>query len=248
MEWRDIKDYEGYYQVSDTGVVKAIERTIVFADGRKRKYPEKILPIKEWFKNGNGYLMVSLTKHHKTKGFSVHRLVAEAFLPNPNNLPQVNHKDENKSNNSALNLEWCDQKYNNRYSNAIGVIQYDEYWNIVKVWSCIAEASERLSIPAPNIINCCKKKSRSAGGFYWCYEEDTSKNNELVLTEEERRRRKKYSQRYYCKDIEKARSLARATYHRHKEEYCAKKTPKIQRKYRRGKSISTRMVSQTPQE
>ena len=110
MEWRDIEGYEGYYQVSNTGLVRAISRTIIFADGRKRNYPEKMLPIKEWFKNGKGYLMVSLTKHHKTKGFSVHRLVANAFIPNPNNYPQVNHKDEDKSNNQRIRNS-CDRHH-----------------------------------------------------------------------------------------------------------------------------------------
>ena len=62
MEWRDIKGYEGYYQVSDTGLVKAISRIVTFADGRKRNYPEKLLPIKEWFKNGTGYLINIIQK------------------------------------------------------------------------------------------------------------------------------------------------------------------------------------------
>lgn len=217
MEWRDIECYEGYYQVSNTGLVRAISRTIIFADGRKRNYPEKMLPIKEWFKNGKGYLMVSLTKHHKTKGFSVHRLVANAFIPNPNNYPQVNHKDEDKSNNQVENLEWCSAKYNNRYSNAVRVTQYDKKWNIIKTWECIADAASTLNIPAPDIVLCCTKKSRSAGGFFWCYEDDKSMSNALVLSDNELDRRRELRRIAYYKDIEKSRARARASYHRTKK-------------------------------
>lgn len=205
MEWRDIKGYEGYYQVSDTGLVKAISRTILFSDGRKRNYPEKLLPIREWFKNGKGYLMVSLTKQHKMERFSVHRLVADAFIPNPNNYPQINHKDENKGNNNVDNLEWCDAKYNNRYSNAKCVVQYDKSWNVVKIWPCIAEAADSLNIPSPNIINCCRKKGKSAGGFFWCYETDKSMSNDIILTDEEREKKRDSCRKRYYKNIERTR-------------------------------------------
>lgn len=223
MEWRDIKGYEGYYQVSNTGLVKAISRTILFSDGRKRSYPENILSVKEWFENGKGYLMVKLTKQHKTRGFSVHRLVAEAFIPNPNNYPQVNHKDEDKGNNRAENLEWCDAKYNNRYSNSTCVVQYDKNWNVIKIWSCITEASETLNIPKSNIVNCCGKKLKSAGGYFWCYETDNSMSNELVLTEKDKTRKKEYSRRQYYKDVEKKRKQAREAYHRNLNENRARK-------------------------
>lgn len=223
MEWRDIKGYEGYYQVSNTGLVKAVNRTVIFSDGRKRSYPEKILPAKEWFKNGHGYLMVTLTKHHKMKGFSVHRLVAEAFIPNPNNYPQINHKDKNRSNNKVENLEWCDARYNNRYSNNIRIIQYDNNWNKLKIWPCIIDAAKTLNIPSPNIINCCRKKQKSAGGFFWCYEEDESMSNELILSEEEQKRRREYARSLYYRNVEKSREKARVTYHKHREEYNTKR-------------------------
>lgn len=217
MEWRDIKGYEGYYQVSDTGLVRAISRTILFADGRKRSYPEKMMPIKEWFENGKGYLMVKLTKHHKTIGFSLHRLVAEAFIPNPQNYPQVNHKDEDKSNNCVENLEWCDAKYNNRYSHSTCVVQYDKNWNIVKEWECISDASKALNIPAPNITMCCTKKTRSAGGFFWCYKSDKSMSNEVILTDEERERRKENSKRQYWSNPKKFRERALSYYYKRKQ-------------------------------
>lgn len=99
--WRDIKDYEGLYQVSNLGRVKSL------------KYgKEKIL---KGYKYRGGYLRVDLYKERKVKHFPIHRLVASAFINNPNNLPQVNHKDEDKTNNCAENLEYCDSSYNTNF-------------------------------------------------------------------------------------------------------------------------------------
>ena len=106
--WKDIEGYEGLYQVSNKGRIKSLNRI----DSRGRKVNEKILSSKP---NNKGYLRVHLYKNGKRKPFSVHRLVAIAFIPNPNNLLEVNHKDENKENNTVDNLEWCDRKYNANY-------------------------------------------------------------------------------------------------------------------------------------
>lgn len=102
--WKDIPGYERLYQVSNLGNVRSLNY--------RRSGKSKLL------KQGTdkkGYKQVGLWKNSKRKHYSVHRLVAIAFLPNPNNLPQVNHKDENKANNNIDNLEWCDAKYNNNY-------------------------------------------------------------------------------------------------------------------------------------
>ena len=88
--WKDIEGYEGFYQVSNLGRVKSLHRLIKFSNGGTREYPEKIL--KQY--KANGYWVVGLNNHGKKTQVSVHRLVAEAFIPNPNNLPQVAHKDE----------------------------------------------------------------------------------------------------------------------------------------------------------
>ena len=106
--WKDIEGYEGLYQVSNKGRIKSLNRI----DSRGHKVNEKILSSKP---NNKGYLRVHLYKNGKRKPFSVHRLVAIAFIPNPNNLLEVNHKDENKENNTVDNLEWCDRKYNANY-------------------------------------------------------------------------------------------------------------------------------------
>ena len=102
--WKDIKGYEGLYQVSNMGRIKSL--------GNNKTRKEKILSLKP---SNNGYIKVYLCKNGKQKPFSVHRLVAQAFLPNPDNLPEVNHIDENKENNHVKNLEWCDRKYNMTY-------------------------------------------------------------------------------------------------------------------------------------
>ena len=114
-EWRDIEGYEGLYQVSNLGRVKSLARVVMRSDGKPNTVNEKIL------KDGitKGYCAVVLCKDRKKKMYKVHRLVAMAFLSNPHNLPEVNHKDENKKNNRVDNLEWCTSLYNNNYGTCI---------------------------------------------------------------------------------------------------------------------------------
>ena len=101
--WRPVRGYEGLYEVSNYGRVKSLKRNTAH---------ERIMkPIKDSY----GYLIVCLNKNGKQTNKKIHRLVAEAFIPNPNNLPQVNHKNEIKTDNRVENLEWCDNKYNTRY-------------------------------------------------------------------------------------------------------------------------------------
>lgn len=109
--WKDIAGYENY-EVSNLGRIRKKSSTHNYKCGNS--YTTKEIIIKQ-FKNEKGYLLVRFTKNGKKKKFRVHRLVAEAFIPNTNNLPQINHKDEDKANNHIDNLEWCDAKYNNNY-------------------------------------------------------------------------------------------------------------------------------------
>ena len=110
-EWRPIEGYEGLYEVSSYGRVRSLDKYVKSGYGSYRLRKGKILSpgIRP-----DGYLVVSL----QYKMFRVHRLVAQAFILNPDNLSQVNHKDENKANNRVDNLEWCDSKYNNNYGTA----------------------------------------------------------------------------------------------------------------------------------
>lgn len=105
--WKDIKEYEGLYQVSNLGKIRSLDRAV-----RKNynKYVSKGKILKQEIRNT--YYTVQLNKEGKRKVFQVHRLVAQAFIPNYNNYPIVNHIDENPVNNMVENLEWCTQKYN----------------------------------------------------------------------------------------------------------------------------------------
>ena len=106
--WKDIAEYEGFYQVSNKGSVRSVDRRGLQGYGRRERM------LKPQY-NSRGYLQVCLSKNGTVKRKSVHRLVAEEFVMNPESLPQVNHIDEDKTNNNAKNLEWCDSKYNNNY-------------------------------------------------------------------------------------------------------------------------------------
>ena len=115
-EWKSIPGYEGLYEVSSYGRVKSLEISYVRKDGRMYHKPEIILTPKN---NGTGYFMVCLYKNKTHKYYLIHRLVALVFLHNPDNLPCVNHKDEDKTNNRLDNLEWCTQQYNMNYNDVL---------------------------------------------------------------------------------------------------------------------------------
>ena len=169
--WKDIKNYEGKYQISNLGKV----RSLLDNRGKCRNKPIILKPSL----NYKGYITINLTKYNKQKHFFVHRLVAEAFIPNPNNYLEINHKDENKQNNNVNNLEWCTRKYNMHYNglnkkrNSKKVIQYDKNGNFIKEWKCIMDVQRELGINNANISQCCQKnkKYKSAGGYIWKYKE-----------------------------------------------------------------------------
>ena len=106
--WKDVVGYEGFYQVSNKGNVRSVARK----DSRGHRCGGRILKLQY---NGYGYIQAKLCKNGKSKKKSAHRLVAEAFIPNPKGFLEVNHKDENKSNNRVENLEWCTREYNVNY-------------------------------------------------------------------------------------------------------------------------------------
>ena len=156
---KDIPGYEGLYAVTSCGKVW----------GHKRK---KFLKPDM---RGNGYLYVGLCKNNIVHKYNIHQLVAITYLPNPDNLPQINHKDENKLNNCLQNLEWCDAKYNCNYGTRTEraiqdkrkpVEQYDLNGNLIKVWDSIAEAGRAFG-SHNNISHCITGKQKTAYGYIW---------------------------------------------------------------------------------
>lgn len=117
-EWRDILGFEGAYQISNLGRVRSLDRNIYYTTprGNTAVQHKKGMILKQT-PDVDGYLRVGVICEGRSKNFGVHRLVAQAFIPNPENLPCVNHKDYDKTNNSVDNLEWCTVEYNNKYSN-----------------------------------------------------------------------------------------------------------------------------------
>ena len=158
--WKPVKGYEERYQVSNLGNVKSLNY--------HRENRESLLTQ---CKDSYGYLVVLLYKNGKRKTCAVHRLVAEAFLRNECDLPSINHKDENKENNHADNLEYCSVAYNNLYSKKVPVAQYDRSGNFIKRWDSIKEASEGTHTQASNIGACCRGygRTKTAGGYVWKY-------------------------------------------------------------------------------
>lgn len=162
--WRYIEGYEGLYQVSNMGRIKSLKF------GK-----EKILKS---CKGSGGYLYLVLCKDGKNKPYLVHRLVASAFLNNPNNLPQINHIDEDKTNNKVENLEYCDAKYNMNYGSRIErmskslstpILQFTKDGKFVRKWDSSMQVERELGINNSNISKCCKRKLKSAGGYLWMY-------------------------------------------------------------------------------
>lgn len=109
--WKDIRGYEGLYQVSNMGRVKSLSHTILRSNGFPQSFGERILSPR----HSNGYRMVTLCSIGEQGNFYVHRLVADAFIPNPNGYKEVNHKNEDKADNRAENIEWCSRRYNLLY-------------------------------------------------------------------------------------------------------------------------------------
>lgn len=174
--WKDIKEYKGYYQVSNQGRVKSLTRTIRFKNGNIEVRHGKILPT---FDN-HGYLYVRLSKGGKQSLKRVHRLVAMAFIPNPTHLPEVNHIDENKMNNRVDNLEWCNRTGNCNFgtrnkrigrANTNGkcskrVAQYDLSGKLIKVWPSMHEAG-RHGYNYKSISKCCCGHIKTYKSSYW---------------------------------------------------------------------------------
>ncbi len=159
--WKSVKGYEGIYQVSNFGRVRNCNNGCILKSHKERK----------------GYLRVGLSKGAKQTAHYVHQLVAKAFIPNPDALPQVNHKDEIPSNNNADNLEWCDNKYNCNYglrskriSDAMSkrVYQYDKKLHFIRSWASAREP-EQYGFNHAHIASCCRNERKTHKSYIWSY-------------------------------------------------------------------------------
>lgn len=151
--WKDIEGYEDLYEVSDEGRVRNKKTGRILKAG----------------KDTGGYLYINLCKDGEPKPKSIHRLVAQSFIPNPLNLSEVNHIDEDKTNNNVDNLEWISHQDNIDYSKSKAVNQYFPNGKLFATYKSINEASRQTGINQGSICLCCKGKLKTSGGFIWKY-------------------------------------------------------------------------------
>lgn len=180
--WKPIPGWEGLYEISNLAKV----RHLPYTRGKgKHIYGGKIIKP---YKNNNGYWMIALMWKHKQKNMLLHRALAMAFIPNPNNLPFINHKDSDRANCTIDNLEWCDRSYNTKYSydfnnrraymnwkkgikhsNAKSVIQLSVDGKYVNKYESIMDAERATGIFNSSIIATLKGRQKTAGGYKWIY-------------------------------------------------------------------------------
>jgi hypothetical protein len=186
-EWRDIEGYEGLYQVSNEGRVKSLARVILRSNGRQQHVNEKIL---KYGKDNGGYYQVCIQKDGSKQSCKVHKLVANAFIPNPNGYNVVHHKDHNRQNNFVENLEWIDEyKHRSMHYNEIKeyitevckkvltcrtdlskkVEQIDpETMQILRIWGSTRECG-RNGYDQSHVASCCRGETKIHKGFIWRY-------------------------------------------------------------------------------
>ena len=181
----------GIYQVSNYGRVKSLKRKTY----RENRYGNTFLNHEERILRNNirkdGYVNTTLYKDGKPKSYAIHRLVAQHFLLNPNNYKEINHKDENKTNNCVTNLEWCTGSENVKHSWNNGlekvtnrmrehckeifnkkIYQYSKQGELMKEWESASQAGRELNIFQQSIVNNLKGRSKTAGGFVWKYRKE----------------------------------------------------------------------------
>ena len=179
--WKDIEGYEGLYQVSNVGRVKSLPRLNLCVD---KTYIRKGKVLKG-LSDKNGYLYVLLSKGGVQRKFLIHRLVAKHFIQNPQNFPQVNHKNEIVDDNRLENLEWCDCAYNIRYGTGIKrraklqtnrhgakeVLQFTLDGKFIREFPSTMEIVRVYGFRQSHINECCLGKAKSSYGYVWKYKD-----------------------------------------------------------------------------
>lgn len=216
--WKDIIDYEGWYQVSNMGRIKSLDRWIEYAPripgGKKSIRFQKGTIIKASIYGQ--YLICHLKKNNKSKAIKFHRLVCSTFHPNPHNLPEVNHINELKSDNRADNLEWCTRLYNSKWGTARlrsslnnknhpnkskPVYQYSMRGKLLFKYPSIKEATRQTGIKESNIVSVCiGGKSLSAGGFLWSFSSNVDEIQRILKRKTINRPRKGRTVNQYTLD------------------------------------------------
>ena len=203
-EWRDIKGFEGYYQISNLGRVRSLDREIYHPYNKTISHYKG--SIMRFSIRRKGYLGICLTKGNKQKSFLIHRLVAQAFIPNPMNYDQINHIDENKANNRVDNLEWCDCKYNVNYGSCIKNMKktrINNTYNQKKIM-CVEtgvtyfnskHAERETGYNARSIRAVCEGKYKSLHGLHWMFIENIPEDNGDM--DKDRIEREKYGKSIY---------------------------------------------------
>lgn len=191
--WKDIKGYEGLYQVSNRGRVKSLERRVVGKNGNMYYYHEK---IKKACLMNHGYMVVDLHKNGKNKHAYIHRLIAEYFIPNPENKPQINHKNGIRHDNRIENLEWVTCYENNKHMKEVlktayilppkygkdnpksrRILQFTKEGKFIKSYETLTEAERCTGAHHSNISKVALGKRNFAGGFVWKYADDVNDKN-----------------------------------------------------------------------
>lgn len=228
-EWKTIRGYEGLYQVSNEGRVKSFKNP---------KNPKILKPNKTKF----GYLTVALIKDGIRCTKSIHRLVAEAFIPNEEGKPHIDHINTIRDDNNVTNLRWCTREENQNNpitreklrqaaklkgekSSKI-VLVYDREFNLLSAFTSTAQAAKQLELSQGNIANCCMGSLSTYKDMYFSYIplssiEDRQKVERKALPKFKKRMKSlaKAQRKYYFKDVERSREIGRQQYYKRKEQH-----------------------------
>lgn len=184
--WKGVEKYGNLYEVSTKGRIRSVSHYSIDSLGRRTRHIGRLL--KSRISNKTGYHCINICYNGARFTDNIHRLVAEAFIPNPDSLPCVNHKDETRTNNNVENLEWCTYQYNNTYGSAKAkkakklvdyykdkgreVRQYTLDGDLMRVFRSVMEASRATKVDDASVRRCCERKQKTAGKSVFRYGDD----------------------------------------------------------------------------